>query len=340
MESDLRRILGDLAPAPASTPDFARLIKEGRRRRHRRMFAYATASLAVLAISVIVLIPLVERATKGDPRPPGQPASTGDECVAAERAAPPAQDFVPEVDVEDENSVMRVVFSDGTTAELIYPTHLDLSSLGVSSIRTSGVLAEDQSSSRGIVLSYGVPAQTQSTGDPLECYEGAHGQVEVWATGDAAVPRQMFVPLHSWTAVISDGSDGSRLSSRQERVWAASVAADQRPDGWIVLREKAPLRTGPDYTGNVSLELGRIDQEAVLLWPVQCEAHPGGAPRDVDIQLGEVGGGQAFASWCDEGGPMEIHAYGSAAFIRDLSEHLTIRNVRHASDPGNYHIVP
>lgn len=237
---------------------------------------------------------------------------------------------------------MPIVFSDGTTAELAYPPELDLDSFGVSVLRTSGVIeGGGPDSGRGIDIRYGVPPDTMKKGhDPIACYEGAHGQIEVWETGDKVIPHWMFVPLHSWTAYIFDGIVGNFLSEDQRQVWATALDADQHPDGWVILRPTQELRIGTEYHGDVKIELGDLDQRALILWPIQCRANTDGDPDNVDVQFGEVGGGQAFASWCDERGPMEVHVYADAKFIRNVAEHLEIRNVQHAYDPENYHVVP
>jgi hypothetical protein len=268
-------------------------------------------------------------------------ANDGNRCQEVTRDLPEWQNFTPPTHTEGDRTVMPIVFSDGTTAELVYPPQLDLASLGVSVLNTSGVVNGEPGSGRGVSIRYGVPPDSMKKGqEPSACYEGAHGQAEVWESGDRVVPQWMFVPLHSWTASIYDGNVGNFLSEDHREAWATRLAAEQRPDGWVFLRPTPELKIGPQHTGDVNIELGDLDERALILWPIQCRANPGEDPRDVHIQRGEVGGGQAFASWCDERGPMEVHVYADEAFIRNVAANLEIRNVRHADDPAKYHIVP
>lgn len=268
-------------------------------------------------------------------------SARSDECHEAARDLPESRNFTPPTHSEGERTVMPIVFSDGTTAELTYPQELDLDSLGISVLRTSAVIEGDgPDSGRGIDIRYGVPSGSMTKGhDPIACYEGAHGQVEVWETGDEVVPHWMFVPLHSWTAYIWDGNVGNFLTEDQRETWVTALTADLHPDGWITLRASRQLRIGAEHTGDVQIELGDLRERAILLWPIQCRRNSKNA-QSMDVETREVGGGQAFASWCDENGPIEVHVYADAPFIRNVAKHLEIRNVHHAYAPEKYHIVP
>lgn len=266
--------------------------------------------------------------------------TNSEECQEAARDLPAWRNFTPPTHSEGESTVMPIVFSDGTTAELVYPPDLDLASLGVSVLRTSGVITDEPNSARGIDIRYGAPPEIVKKGDaPIACYDGAHGQVEVWRSGWKAVPLWVFFPLHSWTAEIGDGNVGNFLSEDQIRTWATTLRVEESPDKWISIRPGDDLLTGTEYSGDVSLEFGNLAERAIVLWPIMCRENSD-HPHNVKVQLGEVGGGQAFASWCDKHGPMEVHVYADEAFIRNVAANLKIRNVRHAADPAKYHIVP
>lgn len=277
------------------------------------------------------------------PIAPANPAdpSSPNQCREVTRDLPTWRNFTPPTHTQGDRTVMPIVFSDGTSAELIYPPELDLSSLGVSVLRTSGLIGDETGSGRGVDIRYGVPPEDGKQGDqPSACYEGAHGQVEVWETGDKVVPQYMYVPLHSWTAAIFDGNVGRFLTEAQSEAWATALTAEQHEDGWVIVRPENELRLGTQYHGDVKMELGNLSERALILWPIQCRANAREDPSDVHIQYGEVGGGQAFASWCDERGPMEVHVYADEAFIRNVAANLEIRNVQHAYDPDKYHVVP
>jgi hypothetical protein len=97
---------------------------------------------------------------------------------------------VPPTFAEDDRVVMPVVFPDGSTAELVYPPSLDLASLGLQAAQIWGRLTDNPGSDRDLWITYGPVGAANVSGDePIECYEGVHGQVEVWRSGPTGDPR-------------------------------------------------------------------------------------------------------------------------------------------------------
>jgi hypothetical protein len=241
--------------------------------------------------------------------------------------------FAPPTRREGDAVVMPVVFPDGTTAELRYPPELDLARLGVSA-RTSGVLADDPDTGRGVEIIYGDADGLTAGKAPVACYRGTDGgQVELWPTPDPELRFWLLFRFGAWTVAVWDGNAGRLLGHQDRARWARSLVGRETGHGWLVLRGRRPLRLGADHDGDVQLQLGDLSPRAVLLWPTRCTSRA----RPIPSGLGR----DWFASWCLPEGPAAVHVYDSdGSFGRAVIQGLQVRDVRHARPPGRYHIVP
>jgi hypothetical protein len=237
---------------------------------------------------------------------------------------------------------MPVVFPDGTTAELRYPPELNLAGLGIRP-RTSGVLGNDAATGRDLLIVYGNANGLTAGTAPVACYRGTDGgQVELWQSPDPEVRFQLLFRFGAWTVALWDGNAGRLLGHQRRATWARSLAGRVTGTGWLVLRGKRPLRLGAEHDGDVQLQIGDLSPRAILLWPVQCQPRRrpesrmiGGHAVDLDVGRGW------FADYCLPEAPMQIHVHDSdGAFGHAVIQGLQVRNVRHASPPGRYRIVP
>jgi len=279
----------------------------------------------------------------GGPSPPPSHAEGTIPCrpsVQPEVTGEPR--FTPPTRREGEVVVLPVVFPDGSTAELRYPPELDLARSGVWP-RTSGALGKDPSTGRGLLIVYGNPEGLRAGKAPVACYQGVdRGQVELWRSKDPEVRFWLRFRFGGWTVALWDGNEDRLMGHQDRAVWARSLVGRETQGGWLVLRGRRPLRLGAEHEGDVQLQLGDLSPRAVLLWPVQCKPRRGpdttligGHAVDLDV------GSQWFAGYCLPKAPMEVHLYDSdGSFGRAVIKGLQVRNVRHASPPGRYQIVP
>jgi hypothetical protein len=231
---------------------------------------------------------------------------------------------------------MPVVFPDGSTAELVHPPSLDLASLELQAAQIWGRLTDIPGSDRDLWITYGPVGAANVSGDePIECYEGVHGQVEVWRSGPdwrPEVPELMYVPLGEWTARIEAGYGGESLTKKERQQWASSLALDETESGWPVLRDSRETELGAEHWGHVELMMGNLES-GILLFPVDCEASDG-ISEDVHNDW--------YANLCFPDGPMTVHVYGGRDedFVRTVARELRVRNVRLAFPANRYEIVP
>jgi hypothetical protein len=246
--------------------------------------------------------------------------------------------FVAPTYREGDLLVMPVVFPDGTTSEVLLPPDARVESF-LPTGRTWMNLAAGSDAGRGVSLSYGTLADTLKSGDAsVECYDGAHGVVEVWRSGWEDLPHWMFFPLGSWTARVGDGNLGRFLDTEERESWAANLSATEKDGGWPVIEPTDELTFGLHGTKTHEVELEFWEdggKRGVLLWPVACKPDPA---DKISHDLHDTW----FANLCFPDDPMIVHVYGEhdENFVRSLAEDLDVRSVRLAYPNLNYQQVP
>jgi hypothetical protein len=169
--------------------------------------------------------------------------------------------------------------------------------------------------------------------------DGRGGTVGLWHLSPDAETNELAFVFGSWTVLVYDytlGSAGPPMTDEERGLWARSLRGRETPDGFLVLKARAPL-TLPSAGDHAGPELmfgngGRM----VLLFPGRCKAKPAGS-EDVEVVNGlHVSRSSGFASWCVPEASMVVHVYEGEAetFIDEVLEGLQIRNVRLARKPG------
>lgn len=283
---------------------------------------YAVGGAAV----VIALAGLLVLTTRGGGGAGGGPVASPDE------PPPKARLFTPPTRSDGALEVMPVTFTDGSTAEVVYDSRLDLASLG---LVPHGSATLEGCCRRQYLVDYGEQG-TFYRGPPVASYPGADGKTAAVHRGLEGDPG-LYLIFHfgSWTLGLSDGSGKGRLTVAQRGVWASSLTGAQTPDGFLVVEAKSPLAAEP--AGGVAgpqIEIGNIRQKGVLLVPGPCRpgSSPGAEQRDgMTVVRSKLVGKFETAVMCAEEARIAAYVYGDADFVGSVAGSLRFRNVRLAS---------
>lgn len=279
------------------------------------------------------------RSSRGN-APDESPGSTRVSCGETDKTSGDRGSFAAPVQREGDRLRMSVTFPDATTAEVVFPASKPILAFRAWPVVTM-YLAGRPYSARQVRLTYGPPDPGLKVGDrPIECYQGAQGIVEVWASGWEDLPHWIFFPLGAWTARIGDGNEGRFLSERERALWASGLASETDRGGWPVLKPTGEIRFGVPFEDgrllDVALEFWEEDgNRGVLLWSVSCQSDPSDRiSRDIH--------GEYFGNFCFRDAPMTVHVYGGRDedFVRSLAQELRIENVSLAHPTEEYSIVP
>jgi hypothetical protein len=232
---------------------------------------------------------------------------------------------------------MPVTFPDGTTAELVYPPELDLSSLRV----------QPYSSGYGPGFGRDFLVYDESIGEVIGSYEGAEllakydnghgGTVGFWRLPPDGL--YLAFPFGSWTVLVYDYTGGEAMSDQDRRLWATNFHGQDAEDGFLVLWADSPLAmAGVGEHAGPDLEFWSPAGElrGVLLFPGKCTPYHEGEGGFDDIEMVNglaVSRDDEFADWCVPKASMTVHVYQERGdtFIDDVLDGLEIRNVDLAS---------
>jgi hypothetical protein len=245
--------------------------------------------------------------------------------------------FVPPTHSDDGSVVMPVTFPDGTTAELVYPPELDLSSLRV----------QPYSSGYGPGFGRDFLVYDESIGEVIGSYEGAEllreydnghgGTVGFWRLPPDGV--YLAFQFGSWTVLVYDYTGDAAMSDEDRRLWAANFHGQDAEDGFLVLWADSPLAlAGVGEHAGPELEFWSPAGElrGVLLFPGKCTPYHEGEGGFDDIEMVNglaVSRDDEFADWCVPKASMTVHVYQERGdtFIDDVLDGLEIRNVELAT---------
>ena len=248
-----------------------------------------------------------------------------------------SEGFLPATYVEGDRIVMPVTFPDGTTAELVYPPGLDLSSLRVQPYN-SGYgpgLARD-------FLVYDEPLEevigSYEDAELLSEYDDGHGgTVGFWRLPPDGV--YLTFQFGSWTVLVYDYEGASQMSDQDRALWATNFHGRDAEDGFLLLGADPPLtlaEAGEHAGPELEFWSRAGDSKAILLFPGKCTPYHEGEGGFDDIEMVNglaVSRDDEFADWCVPNASMTVHVYQRPrdTFIDDVLGGLEIRNVNLAS---------
>lgn len=258
--------------------------------------------------------------------PPGDHEETASGCEGTE--PPPTSNEAGlrlQPRQEGSNEVVPIVFPDGTTAELVYPSEMSSDAL---TVPFDQLLARPYPAGgpsgrmiRPQIFYGGIPAEYKA--DTLvDCIEGRNGPVPVWDSNEGELIDLVF---GKWHVLVFHGR------SAQE-VWARELRGEIAKAGWLVLRGGDELRIGPENDpGDANLMLAARDR-MINLWVLDCEARHRSDSRRTP--------GSEFVSYCLEDVDIEVHVGGPPEFVQLVYENLEVRNVKRAFPLSRYTLLP
>lgn len=260
---------------------------------------------------------------------------------ATSPASDPRAGFLPRTYPEDNSLVMPVTFPDGSTAELVYSTELDL----------SGLRVQPYSSGYGPGFARDFLVYDQPFGEVIDSYEGAEllaeyedgqgGMVGFWRFPPDGV--YLVFEFGSWTVLVYDNvEDEARMGDEDRALWATNFHGQEAKDGFLLLEAEPPLmlaQAGEHAGPELEFWSRSGDFSGVLLFPGECAPYHEGEGGFDHIEM--VNGlavsrdSDDFAAWCIPHASMTVHVYQEPGdtFIDDVLGGLEVRNVNLAAGP-------
>jgi hypothetical protein len=291
--------------------------------------------------TVVLLLAIAGCGEATETRSPDAPRTVARE-VSGMREAGGGEDarrFVPATYREGDRLVLPLTFTDGTTAELVYPPELGLAELGLVPYGSGELQGNSSNGSRGdgvgrdFLILHGeldeVLAQLNGGGRPslLGHYRGADGQsVGLWDLPEPE-PNELGFQFGRWAVLVYDyPADSEAAMTEVERAaWSASFAGRETADGFLLLHSSGPLRLArAGESAGPQLSFGSVGEPPWLaLYPGDCKPIRDHA-RIVHGRL--VSWSPGFADWCLSE-LMRVHARGRNASLDAMIEALAIRKV-------------
>lgn len=257
--------------------------------------------------------------------------------------------FVPATRAEGDSVVLPVTFTDGTSAELVYPRRLELATLGLAPYGSatlrgkSSVPGRSDKVGRDFLILHGEAhdylARSRWPKPPsvIARYKAADGQsVGLWNLPHPE-PNYLGFQFGRWAVLVYDypagESGGAAMTDAERAAWSASFSGRETADGFLLLGGSGSLRLArTGETAGPQLSFGSVGEPPwFALYPGPCKPH-----RDqTQLVHGKfVEWTPGFADWCLSD-TMRIHARGRGPVIEGLIRGLAVRDVTLANGQGS-----
>lgn len=315
---ELEQRLQALEAPPSPVPLVDALRQRVQRRRARRR----TVSFSVAAVAVVALISGAVLAWPGNPQ---RVVLDGQQTPGPSAG----EAYVPPTSQEGDQTVVPVVFPDGSTGELVYPSALGLVDEGVTPrLRVRLASSEPAArTNRSLEFHPGPPEEVVTElndgkqPEPVATYGDG---VALWDMDDAQVNHDyLALPAGDWTVLVPDRirarGDTRELTDAERERYATHMEGREGAGGLPVLEFTSPVEpAGPAQLllGHPALarkELGSQPGPAVNVAANGCT--PG---EEDDDQKG----------WCQADAQVGFTASGEDDFVDAVRDGLAIRNVR------------
>ena len=250
--------------------------------------------------------------------------------------------FVPATRAEGDSVVLPVTFTDGTSAELVYPWRRGIAALGVAPYGSATLRGKSPVAGRsdkvgrdllilhGEVHDYLARSRWPKPPSVIARYKAADGQSVGFWNLPHPEPNYLGFQFGRWAVLVYDypadeESGGAAMTDAERAAWSASFSGRETADGFLLLNGSGPLRLArAGETAGPQLSFGSVGRPPwFALYPGPCKPH-----RDqtqlVHGKLVEWTPG--FADWCLSD-TMRIHARGRGPVIDRLIRGLAVRGV-------------
>jgi hypothetical protein len=232
-DDELRaRVKAALTSVAAPSPDVGVVSRKARRLRRRRAM---TASVAAVVVAIGIIVPLAALVPtdESDHPTPLTPRVTGGRQAMS--------DFPPATMIAGSRTMLSVTFPDGSTANVTYPSELELGHHGVGI--APNITASVEGTSCGVDL---IASRESLEGEyydgpaALAQYDGPAGTVELWRGTGGNASYYLVYRFQDWW-LLSPCRVGPSEGSAELALWAASLSGHQSPDGFLVVEGIPPL---------------------------------------------------------------------------------------------------
>jgi hypothetical protein len=281
----------------------------------------------------------------------GGSVDTSDRRGAADTEAARASDpqgrravdwrFVPATRAEGDSVVLPVTFTDGTSAELVYPQTLEVAALGLVPYGSATLRGKSPDPGRsdevgrdflilhGEVQDYLARSGLPKPPSPIARYEAADGQSVGFWNLPRPEPNYLGFQFGRWAVLVydypADESGGAAMTDAERATWSASFSGRETADGFLLLRGSGPLRLAQaGETAGPQLSFGSVGEPPwFALYPGPCKPH---RDQTQTVHGKLVAWTPGFANWCLSN-TMRIHASGRGPVIDALIRGLAVRDV-------------
>ena len=250
--------------------------------------------------------------------------------------------FVPATRAEGDTVVLPVTFTDGTSAELVYPRRLDIAALGLAPYGSATLRGKSSAPGRsdkvdrdflilhGEVHDYLARSRRPKPPSVIARYKAADGQSVGFWNLPHPEPNYLGFQFGRWAVLVYDypadeESGGAAMTDAERAAWSASFSGREAADGFLLLGGSGRLRLArAGETAGPQLSFGSVGEPPwFALYPGPCKPH-----RDqkqlVHGKLVEWTPG--FADWCLSDA-MRIHARGRGPVIEGMIRGLAVRDL-------------
>jgi len=243
--------------------------------------------------------------------------------------------FVPPTSNSGGKTDIPITFTDGTTADVLHDSSVDLAGLGVSLI-DSGAMGQFARGGRQFQIDHGgasfVADSTQEK--TTKGLSGAGGlSVPVLPAPSDTPGNYLDFVIKDWRVGVWEGTDNDQMSSSDDANWAANMSGTETPSGFLVLTGKDPLKLTPfGSPDGPSLTFGDIFSTGVLLVPGTCLPPAGDGvsnnAQGVPVRISQIANGHYEGDLCFAKAKMEALVYGAQDFVNSVTGSLEITNIK------------
>jgi len=243
--------------------------------------------------------------------------------------------FVPPTSNSGGKTDIPITFSDGTTADVLHDSTVDLAGLGVSLI-DSGTMGQFARGGRQFQIDHG---GSSFVADPTQektakGLSGANGlSVPVLPAPSDTPGNYLDFVFKDWHVGVWEGTDNDQMSSSDDGNWAANMTGTETPSGFLVLTGKDPVKMTPfGAPDGPSLTFGDIFSTGVFLLPGTCLPPAGeGASNNaqgVPVRVTQIANGHYEGDMCFASSKMAAQVYGAQDFVNTVTGSLEIKNIK------------
>lgn len=245
-------------------------------------------------------------------------------------------------------TVLPIVFTDGTTADLTYDPSLGLNQLpGGVSLFDSGTLGSIARGSDQFQIDHGGASfvQTESPATAPKTVPGPNNSpvpiLPAATNNQGKNVNGNWLDFHigDWRVGIWEGVGNEQMSPSDEAAWAASMSGSVTPSGWLTLSQSGDLKLTPFGQPNgPQIQFGDLSPSGVILTPQTCQVPLGTGVQQtsagVPFRLTHLQGGAYEGFLCQQSANMTFDIYGTSSFVNSAVNSLSITNLKLAPSRG------